>query len=195
MRIIARTTAVAIVLALVGCAHPITIAPNIASMDTGASSGKASRTVGYFISTEDRNREVTTPGGGGDKITYFPYRDLEPALFKVLTNSFKDVYILKSPSDTTFLASNKVSYVFIPKILTDSSSGSAFTWPPTDFSVSLECKALGPDGAELWHSTVKGEGKATFSEFKSEFGLAGRRAAEQAILQFEKQLRSSSLVR
>jgi hypothetical protein len=27
----------------------------------------------YYISDEDRAREVTTPGGGGDKVRYFPY--------------------------------------------------------------------------------------------------------------------------
>lgn len=190
-----RGIVVVSLLSLIGCAHPINIAPNAATFDAPAAGKKVAKNVGYYISSEDRNREVTTPGGGGDKITYFPYRDLEPALFKVLTNNFADVHVLSSLDDKALLASKKIAYVVVPKIETTSSSSSAFTWPPTDFSVSLECRALAPDGNAVWQTTAKGEGKATFSEFKSDFGLAGRRASEAALKQLDIQLRSSPLAR
>lgn len=192
---IVRAAVVVGVLSLIGCAHPIDIAPKMSTLEQGATSKKIAKNVGYYISPEDRGREVTTPGGGGDKVTYFPYRDLEPGLFKMLLNNFQDVQVLKSLDDRNLVASKKISYVIVPRIETTSSSGSAFTWPPTDFTVSLECRALSPNGDVIWQTTAKGEGKATFSEFKSDFSLAGRRASEQALLELEKQLRSSPLAR
>jgi hypothetical protein len=36
--------------------------------------------VGYYISEEQRAQEVITPGGGGDRVSYFSYRDRETAL-------------------------------------------------------------------------------------------------------------------
>jgi len=103
----------------------------------------------------------------------------------VLSNSFNDAYLVKSLDDKTFLAQRKIAYVLVPKIETISSSSSAFTWPPTEFTVSLECRALSPAGAVVWRTTAKGKGKATFSEFKSEFSLAARRASEQALLELQ----------
>ncbi len=194
MNLLVRLVATVGVLSLVACAHPIDIAPNLSTFD-GARAKKVSKKVAYYISSEDRGKEVTTPGGGGDKVTYFPYRDLEPAIYKMLSNNFEDVYVLKSVDDKNELTSKKISYVFVPKIETASSSSSAFTWPPTEFTVALECRALSPSGSVLWQTTVKGEGKATFSEFVKDFGLAGRRASEQAVLQLERQLRASPLAR
>lgn len=195
MKVIGRLFVTVSLLLLVGCAHPINIAPNMAAFDGKQASKKVSKQVAYYISAEDRAKEVTTPGGGGDKVTYFPYRDLEPAIYKMLSNNFDDVHVLKSMDDKTELTSKKIAYVFVPKIETMSSSSSMLTWPPTDFTVSLECRALSPSGAVLWQTAAKGEGKATFSEFKADFSLAGRRAGERAVLQFEQQLRSSPLAR
>ena len=42
---------------------------------------------------------VVTPGGGGDKISYQPYRDIETAFYKMLTNVFGNVTKLKTPKD------------------------------------------------------------------------------------------------
>ena len=137
MKVIARTTVIVGVLLLVGCAHPISMAPKMSAFDARQENKIISKNVGYYISEEDRTREVTTPGGGGDKVSYFPYKDLEPGLYKVLSNIFKDVYPIKSLGDKDYLAENKIAYVLIPRIETTSSSDSPFTWPPTDFTVSL----------------------------------------------------------
>lgn len=195
MNFVSRCVAVGGIALLAACAHPIDIAPNLAAFDGAAGQQKISKSVGYYISAEDRAREVTTPGGGGDKITYFPYRDLEPGLFKVLSQNFSNVYVLKSADDKAFMASKGIAYVILPKIQTTSSSDSVLTWPPTDFSVSLECRALSSDGTVIWETTARGQGKATFSEFKSDLALAGRRASEGALLEFERQLRTSPLGR
>jgi len=175
-------------LLLVGCAHSITIAPDLAAIDPKDPIEKIQQNVGYYISAEDRARAVITPGGGGDKVQYFPYRDLEPGLFKVLTNMFNDVFALKTPDDKSFLASKNITFVLIPKIQTNSSSDSLFTWPPTDFTVLVECDALSPDGQPIWQVTATGVGKAIFSELAHEFGLAGRRASEAALLDLQRQI-------
>ncbi len=193
MKITARIAVIAGVLLLVGCAHPISMAPPMSAFDGKQANAKISKNVGYYITEEDRAREVTTPGGGGDKVRYFPYKDLEPGLYKVLSNAFSDVYVVKSLNDKNYLADKKISYVIVPKIETTSSSSSAFTWPPTNFTVSLECRALSPDGAVVWQTTAKGEGKATFGEFKSDFSLSARRASEQALLELQKQISASPL--
>ena len=195
MKIIMRIAAIAAVLLLVGCAHPISMAPKMSVFDDKQPTQKISKNIGYYISVDDRAREVTTPGGSGDTVRYFPYKDLEPGLYKMLSNSFNDVYVVKSLDDRTFLTERKIAYVLIPKIETTSSSSSAFTWPPTDFIVSLECRAISLAGDVVWKTTAKGEGRATFSEFKSDFSLSARRASEQALLQLQKQIGESPLAR
>lgn len=191
MKAIIRLSLLSALLVLAGCAHPINIAPNVASVDRKDLGTKIPKNVGYYISAEDRAREVTTPGGGGDRVSYVPYRDLEPGLYRVLANSFSDVQVLKSPNDKDA----KVALVFVPKITTDSSSSNPLTWPPTSFTVSIECKALSPSGAVVWEKTVKGEGAATFSEYASDFALSGRRASEKALLELQRQLLVSPALR
>jgi len=193
MKAIARITVIVGVLFLAGCAHPISMAPKMSAFDSKQANQTISKNVGYYISEEDRAREVTTSGGGGDKVSYFPYKDIEPGLYKVLSNSFKDVYVVKSLDDKNYLTEKKIAYVLVPKIETTSSSSSAFTWPPTDFTVSLECRAISPAGAVVWQTTAKGEGKASFSEFKHDFSLSARLASEQALLQLQKQISTSPL--
>ncbi len=190
MKTIVRVSLLSGLLVLVGCAHPYNIAPNMASLESKGGT-KIQKNVGYFISAEDRAKQVVTPGGGGDKVQYVPYRDLEPALYRVLLNSFNEVHVLKTVDDKAFIGANKISYVFIPKIETESSSSSAFTWPPTKFTVSLQCRALSPSGAVVWEKTIKGDGEATFSEFRSDLSLAGRRASENALLELQRQLQAS----
>ena len=49
--------------------------------------------------TADRAREVITPGGGGDKVSYFPYRDLEKSIRDALRAVYSDVFVVKAASD------------------------------------------------------------------------------------------------
>ena len=163
-----------------GCAaHQVNITPPLNTLDGGAIR-KIDKNAGYYISPTDSSKEVITPGGGGDKIKYFPYKETEPALNKILSNIFANVYPLKSMDDQQFISSNNISYVFVPKIETDSSSESMLTWPPTRFVVTLDCKANDGSGSIIWEKSITGEGQATFDEFKHDFPLAARRAVIKA---------------
>lgn len=182
-------TAIAV---LSGCAHPIKMNPNT---DSFVSSGKQiNASVGYHISDEDRKKIVTTPGGGGDKVTYSPYKDTETILFTVLLNKFKDVYLVKSLEDNSFIKENEIKLIFIPKIITQSSSSSAFTWPPTTFVIDLTVEALDSRGVVVWKKQIKKTGEAEFDEFKADSSLSARRAVEQAFLQLAKDIDQEPLI-
>jgi len=170
---------------LAACAHKIQVTPELTALrniDVGPATDKV---VGYYISPEDRAAVITTPGGGGDKVTYSSYKDTESALNTILLKNFSRVYSVDSLSNSGFINDKKIELIFLPKITTNSSSNSLVTWPPTSFTVELICKAINADGDEVWSKAVESEGNATFSEFKSDFGLAGRRAMNGA---FEKML-------
>lgn len=177
----------AIIVICAGCAHPIVITPNLSTVDF-KDSAKINRVVGYFISDADRGKEVTTPGGGGDSIRYFPYRDLEPGIQKVLLNIFADVLKMPLANDQSFITKNKISFVFIPEFGTSSSSSGVLTWPPTDFSISLNCKAFDENGALIWQKVIRHDGAATFDEFKNDFALSGKRAGENVFIDLHKEI-------
>jgi hypothetical protein len=62
------------------------------------------------------------------------------------------------------------------------------TWPPTYFGIDLVCTVHDADGTLIDTKRVVGKGNAEFSEFKSDFGLTGKRAMEDALLQMQKLL-------
>lgn len=192
MNYLIRVIAVFALFFTIGCAHQINITPPLNTLDADGIS-KIDKNVGYYISPDDLSKEVTTPGGGGDKVKYFPYKESEPALNKILSNVFAKVYPLASADDSQFILSNDISYVFIPKIETNSSSKSAFTWPPTNFTVSLDCKAFDSSGSVIWQKSVKGEGEAEFSEFKHDFPLAAKRAAKKAFSMLQEEIIKSGV--
>lgn len=167
--------AAALVTALAGCAHPIAIGP----VDTPVRNEAAlsPKKAAYVMSDAERSREVITPGGGGDKVSYFPYRDLEKALRDALRAVYSDVYVVPSSADTATLQALGAAVVYRPVITTQSSSPSLFTWPPTEFTIDLRCDVTDAAGQPLDQLTIQSRGTAEFSEFKSDFGLAGRRAA------------------
>jgi hypothetical protein len=174
--------------ALVGCAHPIVVSPDVAKLETTAKVAPHKAVVGYFISDEQRAREVITPGGGGDRVSYFPYRDMETGLYKVLGNSFTDVVRLKSPTDTVAITQNNVGYIITPQVTTNSQSPSPFTWPPTQFTVDLSANITDNIGKPIVTKTVQGVGRAEFEEFKSDFGLSGKRAMQDALQKLQELL-------
>lgn len=178
--------------ALVGCAHPITINPDVKNI-TGSGTPKVEKSVAYYVSAEDMKREVTTEGGGGDKISYFPYRDLDTSIYKSLSEVYTSVIKLETPNAAA--GANKPTLVFTPVFATKSSSASPFTWPATDFSVEMTCKVADASGAAVTQIAVTGTGKATFDEFKTDHGLSSRRASEDAMKQFVKALESTPQLR
>lgn len=170
------------VLALGGCAHPISMTPDLTSM-TGTGQAKLDRKVGLAISDEDRRREVTTPGGGGDMVSYFPYRDLEVGMYMALSETFAGVSRVGGPADPK-VAAEGLGFVFVPRLLTTSSSASGLTWPPTDFNVILTCKVFDGAGKEVAELSARGQGHAEFDEFKKDYSLAARRASEDVVKKF-----------
>ncbi|MBI5898095.1 MAG: hypothetical protein HZB40_02585 [Rhodocyclales bacterium] len=177
-----------VVVALTGCAHPLAIGPDITKIEPGPDSPVIDANVGYYIAPEIRDSKVTTPGGGGDLVTYAPYSDLEVAFYKMLGNVFKNVVPLKSTSDRAELGDKAIRYVITPTVKTDSSSPSPFTWPPTAFYITLTCRIADPEGNVLATPTVTAAGRAEYEEFKSDFSLSGKRAAVSVMQQMQKEL-------
>ena len=184
-----RCASILLAVACGGCAHPIAIAPDLNAMPHNEANTQMPKKVGYFISQQDRGKRVITPGGGGDRVEYAPYGDIESGLYRTLANVFSGVYVIKDLNDKDFILKNDISFIFVPTIDTSSSSSNAFFWPPTDFSVSIACIGLDRDGAQIWQTEVKADGgiiavKETFSDF----GLSGRRATQNALLELRKEI-------
>ena len=175
-----------------GCSHPIKIAPDSTKLPVANAQSKVNASVGYFISEENRALRVTTPAGGGDSVTYAPYADLEPGLKQVLGNVFSAVYLVQDTKDQSFLKSNNISYIFKPTITTNSSSRNHFFWPPTDFSVTLECSATDAALKPVWSTTVKADNDLlSVKEIIKDHGLSGKSAATKALSQLQIQLQSA----
>jgi hypothetical protein len=179
VKIYIQSIIVLLALLITGCAHQIEINPDMANINQAEN--KSEKIVGYYISDENKKKKVTSPGGGGDKITYLPYSDLESAFYTALSSKYKDVYSVKSLDESDFINEKGISLIFVPEIETNSSSDSLMTWPATDFSIKLTCKAINANGELVWEKTVESAGHAEFDEFKSDFSLSARRASEQAI--------------
>jgi hypothetical protein len=171
---------------LFGCAHPLAIAPDLNSL-AGSSTQKVDRGVGLFISESNRKLEVTTPGGGGDKVSYLPYRDLETGLFVALSESFTRVSRITGPADPK-VAGDMLSFVVTPRLQTTSFSDSVLTWPPTLFTIELTCDVADAQGKPVAQIRTVGDGRATFDEFKSNTSLAANRAADDLLKKFVKAL-------
>ena len=179
---------------LAGCAHQIVITPDVTQLEA-KDVQPIDRNVGYVITPADCEKLVTTPGGGGDKVSYKPYAELEPALFKVLSNVFRRAYPLAAATDREAIKAKDISFVIVPVIQTDSSSDGAFTWPPTAFTVDLSCQALDRDGKVVWEKRLVGQGAATYDEFKSDFPLAAKRASLKAMAELQKELNAAAALR
>ncbi len=180
---------------LFGCAHPITMNPDLAAVTAPAGARVIEKNVGYHLPDALRQVEVTTPGGGGDKVSYFPYRDIEPGFYKVLSETFRNVTKIQNPADRAALKNGSINLLITPQVTTNSSSGSAFTWPPTQFTVTLACAITDADGKPVQTITVSGEGKAEFDEFKANFSLAAVRASNDALAKLLKALGESAELR
>ncbi|MET3244362.1 hypothetical protein ABIE53_001107 [Burkholderia sp. OAS925] len=186
--------AAGVIALLSGCAHDITISGDNAAL-VSKTVAPIDKTVGLVITDEERNKEVVTPGGGGDKVAYKPYQDLELPIYLELSNVFKDVVKLNTVPDAATLRSKNLSYIVTPTITTTSSSPSLLTWPPTDFTVKLECTVTDPSGRIVAKKAVTGSGHAEFSEFKRNFGLAGQRATLDAVQKMQSAMQETAELR
>lgn len=188
MRVLQTLLACTSVLLLTACAHPIVMSPDITKIEPSAGVKPLAKNVGYYIPADIREKEVTTPSGGGDSISYKPYKDIETALYKMLGNVFSKVTLLKTPNDAETIAKQSIAYVITPDIKTTSSSPSPFTWPPTKFTVDLNGEITDAAGNKVGKITVQGQGAAEFDEFKNDFSLSAKRAAQDALLKMQTML-------
>ncbi len=178
--------------ALGGCAHPVSIVPDASKLVRSEAKPLVEAQVGYFISDQNRALQVTTAGGGGDSVKYAPYADLEAGLVKVLSNVFSGVHLVKDAQDKEFLKGKNISYVFTPKITTNSSSRNNFFWPPTDFTATIQCVASDNQGQQKWQTKVEAEGGLlAVKETLGDHGIAGRRALQNALSKLQSELESA----
>jgi hypothetical protein len=169
-----------------GCAHPISLAGAVPQA-ANANANRIERNAGLVITDEQRKLEVTSPGGGGDKVSFQPYRDLEAGIYFAMSEVFRDVRKVTGPSDPKVQADG-LSYIVTPTISTTSYSPSMLTWPPTIFTVELSCKVSDPQNKTVAEVKVQGEGRAEFDEFKKDVSLSARRASEDALKKLTKAL-------
>ena len=179
--------ALAVVALLGACAHPLSL--EVVDTPMRNNDTLVAKKVGYVITDADRAKQVTTPGGGGDKVSYYPYRDVEKALRWALRSVYQDVTSMTSGSSAA-AAHSAVVFVFTPVITTTSSSPSGLTWPPTQFSTEVARTVTDAQGAPVARFTVTGNGAAEFDEFKADHSLSARRAVMEAAEKFAQAVRA-----
>lgn len=169
---------------LVGCAHPISIAPKADVVSTNAvAKEKLKKKVGFFIAPESLNLEVTTPGGGGESVRYFPYRDLEVGYQKMLNGVFDGVIRVSKATDSAEFERGGLAYIFTPELITNSGSTGIFTWAPTNFSIDLTSKVRDASGKLV--SNARAIGVGSFPDgaiaMKGNYGIAGQLAMQDVL--------------
>lgn len=179
--------------ALAGCAHPMIIKPEMEALVSTQNSVRIPKKVGLYISPANREKQVTTPGGGGDKVSYRPYADMESGFYKVLSDVFQDVSVVQAPGGDASNAS--LAYIIEPEISTKSSSSGVFTWMATDFEVALNCKVTDAAGQPVSTVSSVGTGHADFSDLKSNFSAAGQRASQDALVKLRDSFMQSADLR
>jgi hypothetical protein len=180
-------------LLLVGCAHPIKVTPDLTKMVRAENApARVAANIAYYIPAELLAIEVTTPGGGGDNVRYFPYQELEAGFQKILSNNFSGVVKLSSSPDLPRLAQDGITYTIAPEVITTSGGSGFFTWPPTNFTVDLTSNIRDTSGKVIAKPRVVGTGSAETGERIREHGIAGRRAMEDALLKMQTALQETN---
>ncbi|HWT20430.1 MAG TPA: hypothetical protein VN280_16050 [Variovorax sp.] len=178
---------------LAACAHPITMITETAPPRSQAR--LLPKKVAYVMTDAQRDQQVTTAGGSGDRVSYYPYRDLEKSIRDALRAVYRDVVVLRTAGDAKANEAAGVSLVFTPQIKTDSSSSSWITWPPTSFTAEVSCVVSDAAGAEVTRVRAVGNGTAEFGEFNGDYGLAARRAATRLTSQLSSEIRRNEKLR
>lgn len=182
-----RVFLIAICILVTACAHRINITPSVSQLEA-VKLPRIKQNVGYYISPENLKKQVVTPAGGGDNVKYLPYKESEPVLKAILLNVFVNAYQMPSLDDAQFISSRNISYIFIPEIVTNSSSRSIWIWPPSDFTVTLDCKAVEPSGGVLWKTTVDSEAHMGLPQVHQDFSLAGKVALAKAFSKLQHEI-------
>jgi len=177
-----------------GCAHRISFAPDPQKI-VGSGAPRIEKAVAYQVSADDLQREVTTSASWRDRASYRPYRELDAAIGKALSQVFSSVTRLDQPFDPRRPPSPVPQLVFVPRIVTTSSSPAPVAWPITDFTLELGSQVLDGQGKALGPLSVTGTGQASFDELRSDPSLAARRAAEDAVMRFVQALETTPELR
>ena len=193
MRAIARSSVAAAVLLLAACAHPVKITPPALTLVSDPAV-RIDRAVGYLITDQQRATQVTTKGGGGDKISYTPYRDLESGLYQTLSSVFSSVYVVPGAGSDAFIADKHLTFVFVPVIATESSSTNVMLWNPTDFTVHLHVVANDASGKMVWSRDFTGKARSAAGQSLVE-NLPAQQAAADVFGQLQKALIEEPLFR
>jgi hypothetical protein len=171
---------VLLALILSACTHPITIKPVSTQQQTG-SNIYSTKIAAYVMTDADRSIQVISPSTCGEKVSYFPYKDLEKGVRDILKSLYSDVVLVNSPTNYEAIKQDGIAFVYSLNILASSSSDAAFYWPPTQFFIDVTATVTDSDGKVLARLIATGHGVAKVSEFDTDFGLAGRRAAQDAL--------------
>lgn len=174
-------------LLFVGCAHNIKIAPDAVS----PSADKSKTPVALYISATDKALKTTTPGGGGDKVSYTLAKDLEYSVFSLLNGNYNTVKVLESSHDVATMKSDGLSLVFEPTFGSTSSGSSLFIWPADKFSITINCKVYDQSGKLVVDKQLTGEGTATSNELMGNFAIAANRAANQVLAQLKQEIETN----
>ena len=182
--------AMLLVVTLTGCAHPVSLSSDVSKL-MGSGANKIDRKVGLVVTDEQRRFEQTTPSGGGDKVSYLPYRDLESGLYMVLSENFAGVTRVAGVNDPK-VAADGLAFLVLPAIATTSFSPSLVTWPPTIFTVAVTLSVVDPRNNPVTEVKVQGEGRAEFDDFKTDVSLSAKRAAEDVLKKLMKAINDIS---
>lgn len=186
---------------LTGCAHSISIHPELTDIAAPATAKPIPKRVAFYMAESTRNTTVTTPGGGGDSVTYKPYEDLEVALIKMLKNTFASAIRLPEPPNYMDLRQRNIDYLVTALITTNSSSPKSTMWAPTEFTLTLQCKLVDVTSGAAVSKEVVGKGKfdhaaETTSSVPTPPGSqAARRAALVALVQMQQTLLDAAELR
>ena len=93
------------------------------------------------------------------------------------------------------IASKHIACIFIPTITTGSSSRSSWIWPPSDFTVSLDCRATDGAGKVIWETSLKAEAHLPLPEVYRDHSLAGQEAIKEAFLELQNRIVKSGAFR
>lgn len=175
---------------LFGCAHPISIQPKIDSLVRASDAPeRLKKKVGYYIPEASLGLEVTTPGGGGDSVRYFPYRDMEAGYRLMLSNVFEKSERLKDDLNPAEIQKAGLAYILQPVITTNSGSTGVLTWPPTNFTVDLTTQIRDATGALVASPRAVGTHSVSgIMEMGGNFGITGQMATQDALVKMQSML-------
>lgn len=180
---------IAMTLLFSGCAHKISLEGDINRKDVSLGDKKNTSKVGLYVNQSENTKEFISDGGGGDKLSYYPYKDISKMLYKALKGTFKNIQKVSNNDKNS-----NIKYFFkIANIETSSSSSSFAFWPPEEFSIKIDLQVFDKSQKMIWGKEVIGHGSAVRSEFLNDFSIAARKASKDAVMKLYDEIISSSI--